>query len=106
MKRKRALKMLMGAGMSRNAASRFIREPFAVENDAKVFVGLYRMAVRKSHVHIMADSDKTFKRSFVSFRRTSSHVATSTRTSNAPQTAFARFAEMMFSMFKAWSEEV
>ena len=45
MKRKRALKMLMGAGMSRNAASRFIREPFAVGNDAKVFVGLYRMAV-------------------------------------------------------------
>ncbi len=34
------------------------------------------------------------KRSFVSFRRTSSHVATSTRTSNAPQTAFARFAEI------------
>lgn len=62
MKRKRALKMLMGAGMSRNDASRFIREPFAVENDAKVFVGLYRMAVRKSHVHIMADGDKTFIR--------------------------------------------
>lgn len=62
MKRKRALKMLMGAGMSRNDASRFIREPFAIENDAKVFVGLYRMAVRKSHVHIMADGDKTFIR--------------------------------------------
>lgn len=62
MKRKRALKILMGAGMSRNDASRFIREPFAVENDAKVFVGLYRMAVRKSHVHIMADGDKTFIR--------------------------------------------
>lgn len=62
MKRKRALKILMGAGMSRNDACRFIQEPFAVENDAKVFVGLYRMAVRKSHVHIMADGDKTFIR--------------------------------------------
>lgn len=62
MKRKRALKILMGAGMSRNDASRFIREPFAVGNDAKVFVGLYRMAVRKSRVHVMADGDETFIR--------------------------------------------
>ena len=60
MKRKRALKILMGAGMSRNDASRFIREPYAVGNDAKVFVGLYRMAVRKSRIHVMADGDETF----------------------------------------------
>lgn len=46
------------------------------------------------------------KRSYVSFQRTSSLIATLTRTSRAPQIAFARFAEMMFSMFKAWSEEV